>query len=326
MRRKFIGLALCAMLFALCSSPEAQQPTKVPRIGYLTAASRSTSPARIEAFRQGMRELGYVEDKSIVIEWRFGERKEDRLPALAAELVRLKVDVIVTGGLSTRRAKEATVSIPIVMAQDADPVGSGFVASLARPGGNITGLATLAPEISGKRLELLKEVVPRLSRVVVLGSSTEPANAQSLKETELAAGAFGVKLQHVDVLAPKDIETAFRAASKGRADAVLVLASSVANSQRTQIAELAVKSRLPAVYYQTEFVEDGGLMSYGVSFTDLFRRAATYVDKILKGAKPADLPVEQPIKFEFIINLKTAKQIGLTIPPNVLVRADRVIR
>jgi ABC-type uncharacterized transport system substrate-binding protein len=327
MKNKITALTLCAVLFALCLPIEAQQPNTVPRIGYLTAASRSTIPARIEAFRQGMRELGYVEDKNIVIEWRFGERKEDRLPALAAELVRLKIDVIVTGGpISTRRAKEATVSIPIVMAQDTDPVASGFVASLARPGGNITGLATLAPEISGKRLELLKEVVPRLSRVAVLGSSAEPANAQSLKETELAAGALGVKLQHVDILAPKDIETAFRAASKGRADGVLVLASSVANSQRTQIAELAVKSRLPAVYYQTEFVEDGGLMSYGVSFTDLFRRVATYVDKILKGAKPADLPVEQPTKFEFIINLNAAKQIGLTIPPNVLVRADKVIR
>jgi putative tryptophan/tyrosine transport system substrate-binding protein len=327
MNRKITGLALCFLLLAPCFQVSAQQVTKIPRLGYLTAASRSTIPARIEAFRQGMRELGYVEDNNIVIEWRFGERKEDRLPAIAAELVRLKVDVIVTGGpISTRRAREATVSIPIVMAQDTDLVASGFVASLARPGGNITGLATLAPEISGKRLELLKEVVPRLSRVVVLGSSTEPANAQSLKETELAAGALGVKLQHVDVLAPKDIETAFRAASKGGADAVLVLPSSVVNSQRTQIAELAVKNRLPAAYHQTEFVEDGGLMSYGVSFTDLFRRAATYVDKILKGAKPADLPVEQPKKFEFIINLKAAKQIGLTIPPNVLVRADKVIR
>jgi len=315
------------MLLTTAPPTEAQQPTKVLRIGYLTAGSLSAQSPRIEAFRQGLRELGYAEGKTLVIEYRRAEGKFDRLPALAAELVRLKVDVIVTGGaISTRGAKEATVSIPIVMAQDSDPVASGFVASLARPGGNITGLATLAPEISGKRLELLKEIVPRLSRVVVFGSSTEPANAQSLKETELAARALGVKLQHVDVLAPKDIETAFRAASKGRADAVLVLASSVANSQRTQIAELAVKNRLPAVYYQTEFVEDGGLMSYGVNFTDLFRRAATYVDKILKGAKPAELPVEQPMKFEFIINLKAAKQIGLTIPPNVLARADRVFR
>jgi putative ABC transport system substrate-binding protein len=324
--KNFIWLLITVWL-TTAPPADAQQPTKVPRIGYLTAGSLSAQSPRIEAFRQGLRELGYAEGKNLVIEYRHAEGKFDRLPALAAELVRLKVDVIVTGGpISTRRAKEATVSIPIVMAQDTDPVASGFVASLARPGGNITGLATLAPEISGKRLELLKEVVPRLSRVVVLGSSTEPANAQSLKETELAAGALGVKLQHVDVLAPKDIETAFRAASKGRADAVLVLASSVANSQRTQIAELAVKNRLPAVYYQTEFVEDGGLMSYGVNFTDLFRRAATYVDKILKGAKPAELPVEQPMKFEFIINLKAAKQIGLTIPPNVLARADRVFR
>ena len=212
------------------------------------------------------------------------------------------------------------------MAQDNDPVGTGFVASLARPGGNITGLSTLAPEISGKQLELLKEIVPKLSRVAVLGTSTKPGNAQALKEMELAAGAFGVQLQYLDVLDPKDIETAFRAASKGRADAVLVLASPVLNSHRTQIADLAVKSRLPAMYARREFVEAGGLMSYGANFTDLYRRAATYVDKILKGAKPADLPVEQPTKFEFIINLKAAKQIGLTIPPNVLARADKVIR
>ena len=320
-------LALCAMLFALCVSAEAQQPTKIPRVGYLTAVSPSVNPARHEAFRQGLGELGYVEDKNIVIEWRFRDGKQDRLPALAAELVRLKVDVIVTGGSGpTRAAKEATNTIPIVMAQDTDPVGNGFVASLARPGGNITGLATLAPEISGKRLELLKEIIPKLSRVAVLGTSSMPGDAQSLKETELAGGALRVQLQYLDVLGPKDIETVFRAASKGRADAVLVLTSPVINSQRTQFVELAVKSRLPAIYPFPEYVAAGGLMSYGVSYTELARRAATYVDKILKGAKPADLPVEQPKKFEFIINLKAAKQIGLTIPPNVLVRADRVIR
>ena len=241
--------------------------------------------------------------------------------------MRVKVDVIVTGGGgSTRAAKEATVTIPIVMAQDFDPVGTGFVASLARPGGNITGLSTLSPEISGKQLELLKEIVPKLSRVAVFGTSTNPGNAQSLKEMELAAGAFKIQLQYLDVIDPKDIETAFRAASKGRADAVLVLVSSVLNSQRTQVVELAVKSQLPVIYPFLEFVEVGGLMTYGTNFADLWRRAATYVDKILKGAKPADLPVEQPKKFEFIINLKAAKQIGLTIPPNVLVRADRVIR
>jgi putative tryptophan/tyrosine transport system substrate-binding protein len=238
-----------------------------------------------------------------------------------------KVNVIVTAGpTATGSAKKATVTIPIVMSNDNDPVGSGFVTSLARPGGNITGMATLAPEIGGKRLELLTEIVPRLSRVAVFGTSTQPSYAQVLKETELAAGALKVKLQYLDVLSPKDIETAFRAASKGRADAVLVLQAGVFSSRRTQIVDLAVKSRLPAIYFQPEFVEAGGLMSYGPSFTDLYRRAATYVDKILKGAKPADLPVEQPTKFELVINLKAAKQIGLTIPPNVLARADKIIK
>jgi putative ABC transport system substrate-binding protein len=305
----------------------AQQPAKIPRIGYLTGASLSAIAARAEAFRQGLRELGYVEGKNIVVEWRSPEGKADRLPVLVAELVRLKVDIILSGGpTTTHAAKEATNTIPIVMAKDIDPVGSGFVASLARPGGNITGLSSLSVDISGKRLELLKEIVPKLSRVAILGTSTVPGYAPSLRETELAAGAFGVKLQSLDVVDPKNTETAFREASKGRAGAVLVLGSPVFNSQRKQIADLAVKSRLPAIYYAPEWVEEGGLMSYGVSYTDLARRAATYVDKILKGAKPADLPVEQPIKFEFIINLKAAKQIGLTIPPNVLARADRVIR
>jgi len=319
---------LLATVFLTTPPPaEAQQPTKTPRIGYLAANSLSALAARIEAFRQGLRELGYVEGKNIVIEWRSAEEKLDRLPALAAELVRLKVNVIVTGGpTATRPAKEATSTIPIVMAQDSDPVGNGFVASLARPGGNITGLSTLAPELSGKRLELLKEIVPRLSRVAVLWASTNPGNAQTLREMKRAAGAFKVKLQYLDVLDPQGIETAFRAAGKERADAVLVLSSPVLASQRTQIADHAVKSRLPAISFRSDFVEDGGLMSYGVSVTDLDRRAAVYVDKILKGRTPADLPVEQPMKFEFIINLKSAKQIGLTIPPNVLVRADKVIR
>jgi ABC-type uncharacterized transport system substrate-binding protein len=328
MKKKITVLILCAMLFALCSFAEAQQSTKVPRIGYLTGTLSSANSARREAFRQGLRELGYVEGKNIIIEWRSAEEKLDRFPALAAELVRLKVDIIVTGGSSpTRAAKEATTTIPIVMSNDNDPVGNGFVASLARPGGNITGLSTLAPELSGKRLELLKETVPKLSRMAVFGTSTQPGNAQLLKEVELIAKAFGVKLQYLDVLGSKDIATAFRAATKGRADAVLMLLPGrVASSQRTQIPELAVKSRLPAIYPQSVYVEAGGLMSYGVSLNDLDRRAATYVDKILKGAKPADLPVEQPVKFELIINLKGAKQIGLTIPPNVLARADRVIK
>ena len=327
MKRKITVLTLCAMLFALCSSAHAQQPKKVPRIGYLSNTSPSADSARYEAFRQGLRELGYVAGKNVVIEYRYTEGKSDRLPALAAELVRLRVDVIVTGGgATTRAAKEATTTIPIVFAQDGDPVASGFVASLARPGGNITGLSSFAPELNGKRLELLKEIVPKLSRVAVLGTSTVPGHARFLKETEPAAGALRLQLQFLDVRAPKDIETAFRAASKGRADGLLVLSGPVLTSHRTQVLDLAVESRLPAIYNFPEWVEAGGVMSYGVNLTDLFQRAATYVDKILKGAKPADIPVEQPTKFEFIINLKAAKQIGLTIPPNVLVRADRVIR
>jgi putative ABC transport system substrate-binding protein len=326
--RKWGGIFAIGFAFAMCGvAADAQQPMKIPRIGFLSPTSPSAIPARIEAFRQGLRELRYVEGKSIVIDYRWAEGKLDRLPALAAELVRGKVDIIVTGGSSpTRAAKEATTTIPIVMAQDGDPVGTGFVASLARPGGNITGLSMLAPELSGKRLELLKEVVPRLSRVAVFGTSTNPGYAQVLKELELAAGVLKVKLQYLDILEPKDIETAFRAASKGRAEAVLVLASPIINSQRTQLAALAVKSRLPATYFQTEYVEAGGLMSYGTNIADLYRRAATFVDKILKGRTPADLPVEQPMRFEFVINLIAAKQIGLTIPPNVLVRADRVIK
>ncbi len=321
------SILVAVILLAVGVTAEAQQAKKVPRLGFLSAVSPSTISARIEAFKQGLRELGYVEGKNIAIEWRYAEGKVDRLSELAAELVRLRVDIIVSAGPTvTRPAKEATSTIPIVMALDDDPVGSGFVASLARPGGNITGLSTLAPEISGKQLELLKEIVPKLTRVAVIGNSTRAGTAQMLKETELAAEALKVQLQYLEVLAPKDIESAFQASSKGRADAVLVLTSPVFLSQRTQTAEFAVKSRLPAIYSWPENVEDGGLMTYSVSITDLFRRAATYVDKILKGAKPADLPVEQPKKFDFIINLKAAKQIGLTIPPNVLARADRVIK
>jgi putative ABC transport system substrate-binding protein len=320
-------ILVAVILLTVAVVTEAQQPRKVPRIGWLGGASASALASRLDAFRQGLRELGYVEGKNIVIELRAAEAKPDLLPALAAELVSLKVDVIVTGGpLPTRSAKEATSTIPIVMAFDTDPVGNRFVASLARPGGNITGLSDFAPEISGKGLELLKETVPRLSRVAVLGTSTRPGNAQSLKETELAAVELRIKLQQLDVLSPKDIETALRAAVNEHADGALVLQSSIHFSQRTKIAELAVKTRLPTTYPRREFVEDGGLMSYGVNISDLDRRAATYVDKILKGTKPADLPVEQPTKFEFIINLKAAKQIGLTIPPNVLARADKVIR
>ena len=320
------------MILAALAAPlavEAQPPTNIPRIGFLTAVPLSVNSARIAAFRQGLRELGYVEGKTIVIEWRSAEGQLERLPSLAAELVRLKVDVIVTAGPSaTRPAKAATATIPIVMTTDNDPVAHGFVASLARPGGNITGLSSLSAETYGKQLELLKEIVPRLSRVAVLGDSAEPPHAQALRETERAARTLGVQLHYLDVRGPNDIETAFRAARTGRADAVLMLTSAVLFSHREQVVDLAATSRLPVMYFVTSpgFPAGGGLMSYGASLTDRDRRAATFVDKILKGTKPADLPVEQPTKFEFIINLKAAKQIGLTIPPAVLARADEVIQ
>ncbi|HEY1269710.1 MAG TPA: ABC transporter substrate-binding protein [Candidatus Binatia bacterium] len=323
---KFV-LVANALLFAFALNAEAQPSKKIPRIGYLTVPSLSANTDRIEAFRSGLRGLGYVEGKNIVIDWRSAEGKPQRQPELAAELVRRGVDVIVTSGPTmTRAAKEATGTIPIVMAQDNDPVSAGFVVSLARPGGNITGVSSLAPEISGKRLELLKEVVPRLFRVAVFGDSNEPGNSTSLRETEAAAGVFGAQLQVLDVLSAKEIETAFRNATQGHADALLVLPSAIHADYRGQIANLALKNRLPSIYYSRQFVELGGLISYSASFTDLSRRAAYYVDKILKGVKPADLPVEQPTKFELAINLKAAKQIGLTIPPNVLARADRVVK
>ena len=323
MERKIIIL-LTTVLLSISPFAEAQQ-AKLPRIGVLSSSSPSAASFRIEPFRQGLRELGYVEGKNIVVEYRYAEGQPDRVPTLAAELVRLKVDVILTlGPTPTRSAQKATNTIPIVMAFDSDPVGSGFVASLARPGGNITGLSALTAEISGKRLELLKEIVPKLTRVAVLGGSTNPGTAPSLKETELAARALKVQLRYFEVQSLQDIETAFREASKGHADAVLVL--NFPPHIETPIAKLAAKGRLPAIYFNSAIVDDGGLMSYGASLADLDRRAATYVDKILKGAKPADLPVEQPMKFELVINLKAAKQIGLTIPPNVLVRADKVIR
>jgi putative ABC transport system substrate-binding protein len=321
----FVCLLLTVMLPTVASG--AQQSAKMPKIGFLNALAPTTNPARIEAFRQGLRDAGYVEGKNIVIEYRYAERKVDRLSALAAELVRLNVDVIVTSASrETRAAKGATSRIPIVMINEPDPVGTGFVVSLARPGGNITGLSTLSPQLSGKRLELLKEIVPKLSRVAVLGNSTSPGNAETLKELELVAQVLKVQLQYFDVLTANEIESSFQAAGKERADAILVLSNSILTSHRKQVIDLAVKSRLPASYARAEFVESGGLLTYGVSLIDNSRRAAAYVDKILKGAKPADLPVEQPTKFEFIVNLKAAQQIGLPIPPNVLARADKVIR
>ena len=326
MRKKLIYFALCVMFFALCISVEAQHPTKT-RIGYLGAASAAANRERIEAFRQGLRELGYIEGKNITVEYRYADQHYDRLPALAAELLGLKVGLIVSGGSSvTRPLKKATSTIPIVMTNDADPVGDGMVASLARPAGNITGLSTLAPQLSGKRLELLREVVPKISRVAVLWASNDAGTEESLKTLELAAKALDIKLQLIELRAAKDIDDAFRDAAKQRAEGVLVVAGALLVAQRAQIIKLMAENWLPAIYHRSGFVTDGGLIFYGVNLPDLSRRAAVYVDKILKGAKPGDIPVERPTKFEFIVNLKAAKQIGLAIPPNVLARADKVIR
>ena len=322
-------LRLLPILFVLGAGAPAgaQQPKKVPRIGYLTGGSRSSTSPLTEAFRQGLRELGYVDGQNIAIEERFGSA--ETFPELAAELVRRKVDVIVVaGGASALAAKNATKTIPIVMTVVGDPVGTGVVASLSRPGGNVTGLSTMAPELSGKRLELLKEVVPGLSRVAVFANPISPSLALMLTETRDAARSLGLQLQIVEVpgAGSGDFESAFRTAAKARAGAVDVLSSNAWFIQRKTLVELAAKNRLPAIYDDRGIVESGGLISYGPDRSDLNRRAATYVDKILKGRKPADLPVEQPMKFELVINLKAAKQIGLAIPQSVLYRADKVIK
>ena len=324
-RKKIIGVTLTTMLSALCFSAEAQQPAKVPRIGYL--AARSNPEPRDEGFRQRLRDLGYIEGKNIAIEYRYAHGKIERLPVFAAEMVRLKVDVIVaTGTPVARQAKEATSTIPIVIAIGDDPVSMGLVASLAQPGGNVTGVTTLATEARGKMLELLKEVVPRLTRVAVLWSAVDPRFVLNFKELEIAARSLGLQLQSLEVRGPDEFESAFRAAEKERAGALITLRGPPINANLKQIADLAVKSRIPAIHDDTVFVEAGGLISYGTDFPDLYRRAAIYVDKILKGAKPADLPVERSKKLELVINLKTAKALGLTIPPQVLMDADRVIK
>ncbi len=324
-RRKLI-IALLASSLGVPLASFGQQAAKVARIGFLEASSPSAIAARIEAFRQGLRELGYVEGKNVAIEYRYAEGNFDRLPALAAELVRLNVNVIVTGGpTAIPAAKAATTVIPIVMAFDTDPVGSGFAASLAKPGGNITGLSTLAPELSAKQIELLKEIVPKLARVAVLGTASRPGSAHALREVENAAKALKVQVQFQDVVDPKGIDAAFLAARKGSADAVLVLGSPLFNANRMELTELASKSRYPVIYDRAEFVEAGGLMTYSVSLADLARRAATYVDKILKGARPGDLPIEQPTKFDLVVNMKTAKALGIKIPNSLLAQATRVI-
>jgi putative ABC transport system substrate-binding protein len=327
MNKKVVGLAICAVLLTLSFPAEAQQPKKVPQIGILPPGPISERVHLWEAFRQGLRELGYVEGQNITLVFPSAEVKPERLPHLAAELVSLKVDVIVAAAtVAVQAAKEASKTIPIVMPVASDAVETGLVASLARPGGNITGLTLISSQLSGKRLELLKEVVPRLSRLAVLSNPTSAAVPPQMRETEVAARALGLQLQPLEVRGPDDLERVFQAATKQRAGALITLDDAFVFTQRTRIVKLAAKNRLPAIYGFREFVDAGGLMSYAANLSDIYRRAATYVDKILKGTKPADLPVEQPTKFEFIISLKAAKQIGLTIPPNVLVRADKVIK
>ena len=316
------------IVFALCGKAEAQQAKKVPRIGFLAAATPATAADLVEAFKQGLREHGYVEGQNVVLELRFGEGKAEQFPVLAGELVRLKVDVIVALTNPVIEAvRQATQTIPIVMPAASDPVAAGFVASLARPGGNITGLTGYSPELNGKRLELLREAFPKLSRVALLLTPNFPGSALDLKETESAARSLGLRIQPLEVRDASDIDRAFKAMTKERADALTMFPGHPALFvNRKKIVELATKNRLPAMYSLSAFVDAGGLMFYGPDLLVGYRRAATYVDKILKGAKPADLPVEQPTKFEFIINLKAAKQIGLSISPNVLARADKVIK
>ena len=326
MRKNIVRLTLGALLFALSLPAQAQQPAGIPRIGILIPASASLNSARVEAFRQRLRELGYVEGKNIVIEYRYAEGKLERLPDLAAELVGLKVDVIVTVPQAILAAQKASPTIPIVFALHSDPVGRGIVSSLARPGGNITGLSTMGPDLDGKRLELLKEAFPKVARVAFLWRSGGSTGNLVLTDMEAAAKALGVKLQSLEVRSLDDFDSAFARAKRDGAQALITTTGSLINTQQRRVLDFAAKNRLPAIYHYSEFVEAGGLMSYAPNYADLFRRAADFVDRILKGTKPADIPVEQPTKFEFIVNLKTAKQIGLTIPSNVLARADRVIK
>jgi len=327
MNSKFFCVALSAVLFSLCFSAEAQQTAKVWRIGYLSAGSRLGAEAREEAFRQGLRELGYVEGENITIEYRYAESNRDKLSVLAGELVSLKVDLIVAvTTLAASAAKKTTGTIPIVMRLPGDPVEDGLVASLARPGGNVTGVTSIIIQVGGKRLELLKELVPALSRMAILWRPGGQYVLKRLKEMEAESRSLGIQFRPLEVRLPNEIDEAFRTASKEHANGITTMRDPFINSQRERIVHLAIKGRLPSTFDDTEFVEAGGLMSYGANLIDLQRRLATFVDKIFKGTKPADLPVEQPTKFEFVVNLKTAKQIGLTVPPNVLARADRVIR
>jgi len=333
MKKQITVLTFCGLLFALCYSASAQQPTTAPRIGFLSrelhpSDSRAGETRRLEFFRQGLRELGYVEGKNLIIEYRYAEGRPERLPALAEELVRLKVDIIVTDTAApARAARKATSTIPIVMVSAGNPIQAGLVASLARPGGNVTGLTGLTSELPGKRFELLKEVVPKVTRFAFLDDD-DRVDQSPFKYAQEAAQALAVRLDRVEVKpANPDFEGAFRMMVKERVGRVITSAGFLSTTlHRRKILELLERTRIPAIHGSISWIDDGGLMYYGVNSSDLYRRAATYVDKILKGTKPADLPVEQPKKFEFVINLKAAKQIGVTIPPNVLARADRVIR
>jgi putative tryptophan/tyrosine transport system substrate-binding protein len=334
MKKKITVLTLSAMLFALCSSAQAQQPAgKIPRIGFLSrelhpSDSRAGDTRRLEFFRQGLRELGYVEGKNLIIEYRYAEVRPERLPALAEELVRLKVDIIVTDTAApARAARKATSTIPIVMVSAGNPIQAGLVASLARPGGNVTGLTGLTVELLGKRFELLKEVVPKVTRFAFLDDD-DIVDLSPFKYAQEAAQALSSRLDRIEVkTANPDFDGAFRMMAKERVGAVITSAGFLSTTlHRKKILELLEQARLPAIHGSTPMVTDGGLMYYGVNSSDLYRRAATFVDKILKGTKPADLPVEQPTKFEFIVNLKAAKKIGLTVPPNVLARADKVLK
>jgi putative tryptophan/tyrosine transport system substrate-binding protein len=329
MTKKIILLALCSLLLAPCSAVQAQQPTKIPRVGYVTSTGNSNDPGPSgQAFRQGLQDLGYIEGKNILVEYRYIEGNPDRIPGFIAELLELKVDVLVaTSPTAIRAAKQTTKTVPIVMVTTQDPVVTGIVNSLARPGGNVTGLTQLTRELSGKRLELLKEVIPTVSRIGVLTVEGPGALGSALKEYEAAAQALEIPILSLRVRRSNpDIEGAFRRAIKGRVGALIIARNQVLTPHTKKIGDLALKNRLPSMHEVMHYVEAGGLMSYGASDVDLFRRAAAYVDKILKGTKPADLPVEQPTKFEFVINLKTAKALNLTIPQSVLFRADRVIR
>jgi putative tryptophan/tyrosine transport system substrate-binding protein len=328
MNNRLVIWLLATVLLATVSLAKAQQPTKkIPRVGFLSLNTASVQKERVEAFREALRKLGYVEGQNIIIDYRFADSKSERLPALAAELVALKVDVIVTAGNSaTAPAKEATTTIPIVMMNDTDPVGQGHIDSLARPGGNVTGLNSISFDLADKRLELLKEIVPKLSRVAVLRDLTNQAVELAGREIDPTARALRLQVQRFDLAKVEDFDSQFKAITKWRAGGLVVGGGPLMIRYRKRVIEFATKSKLPAIYGREEFVEDGGLLNYSASVIDLTRRSATYVDKILKGTKPADLPVEQPMKFELIINLKAAKQIGLTIPPNVLARAERVIR